>query len=378
MNTTPSPRKRSPLLLTALAAVILIGWAMLTHGKQADLPAETAAPLRHEGTHLIVPAASPLRRTLVLTTVAEDTIAAPFVLPAAVEADPAKLVKILPPLAGRIVSIDKQLGQQVRAGDVLFTIDSADLAQAASDARKAQAGLTLAKRNLDRQRELGKSGIAATHDLEQAQSDYEQAASEDARAKARLSQLGIRGNAGHLLAVRAPISGHVVDLNAAVGGYWNDTTAPIMTVADLSQVFVTANAQEKDLAQLYVGQAVNIKLDTYAEPLAAKVRFIGEILDPDTRTVKVRMLVTNPDGRLKPGLFAQVTFLARPHPGILVPMTAIVQSGFDSRTFVETAPLQFEARTVKLGAQVGDKVEVIAGLKAGERVVVKDGVLLND
>jgi cobalt-zinc-cadmium efflux system membrane fusion protein len=378
MNTTPAPRKRSTYLLAALATLGLIGWTMLTHGKQADVPAETPAALRHEGEHLIVPAASPLRRTLAIATVTEDTVSAPFVLPAAVEANPAKLVKVLPPLGGRIVSIDKQLGERVKAGDVLFTIDSADLAQARSDARKAQAALALARRNLDRQRELDKSGIAATHDLEQAQNDYEQAASDVARAEARLAQLGTRGNQGHLLAVRAPISGHVVDLNAAVGGYWNDATAPLMTVADLSQVFVTANAQEKDLGQLYVGQAASIKLDAYAEPLSAKVRYISEMLDPDTRTVKVRMLFANQDGRLKPGMFAQATFLARPHPGILVPIRAVVQSGFDSRTFVETAPWQFEPRTVKLGAQVGDKVEIAAGLKVGERVVVKDGILLND
>ena len=90
------------------------------------------------------------------------------------------------------------------------------------------------------------------------------------------------------------------------------------------------------------------------------------------------MLFANPDSRLKPGMFAQATFLARQHPGILVSMTAVVQSGFDSCTFVETVPWQFEPRTVKLGAQVGDKVEIASGLKAGERVVVKDGVLLND
>lgn len=379
MNTTPAPRKRSIYFLAALTAPALLGWAMLTrHGKPADMPAETPPALRHEAGRLLVPDTSPLRRTLVVATVADETISAPFSLPATVEADPARLMKVSPPLAGRIVSIGKQLGEAVKAGDILFTIDAADAAQATSDAHKAQAALTLARRNLDRQRELDKSGIAAGHDVEQAQNDYEQAASEAARAAARLSELGVRGNTGHLLAVRAPMSGHVVDLNAAAGAYWNDATAPIMTVADLSQVFVTANAQEKDLEQLYTGQAASVKFDAYADPLPAKVRFIGELLDPDTRTVKVRMLLANPDGRLKPGMFAQASFFARPHPGILVPMTAVVQSGFDSRSFVETAPWQFEPRNVKLGAQIGDRVEITAGLKAGERVVVKDGVLLND
>lgn len=379
MNKNPALSKRSMYVLAALAAFALLGWAvMAAHGKPADAPADAPPALQHEGERLVVPAGSPLRRTLAVAAVADETVSAPFVLPATIEADPARLVKVAPPLAGRIVSIDKQLGDAVKAGDVLFTIDSADLAQASSDAHKAQAALTLAKRNLERQRALDKSGIAAGHDLEGAQNDYEQAASEAARADARLSQLGARGQAGRLLAVRAPISGHVVDLNAAAGAYWNDATAPIMTVADLSQVFVTANAQEKDLAQLYVGQAASVKLDAYADPLPAKVRFIGEILDPDTRTVKVRMPCANPDGRLKPGMFAQASFFARPHPGILVPMTAVLQSGFDSRSFVEVAPWQFEARTVKLGAEIGDKVEIISGLKAGERVVVKDGVLLND
>ncbi|MDA4601236.1 efflux RND transporter periplasmic adaptor subunit, partial [Enterobacter hormaechei] len=82
--------------------------------------------------------------------------------------------------------------------------------------------------------------------------------------------------------------------------YWNDSNASVMTVADLSRVFVTANVQEKDLSKVYVGQAAAVKLDAYAEPLAAKVRYVGEMLDPDTRTVKVRMVFDNKDGRLKP------------------------------------------------------------------------------
>lgn len=378
MTTLPARSKRTAVIVAASAALILIGWALLMRRGQPEAAADAPPALRHEGGRLVVPAASPLRGSLAVAGVRAQTVSAPFVLPAAVEADPARLVKILTPLAGRIVRIDKQLGEPVKAGDVLFTIDSADLAQATGDARKAHAALTLAARNLERQQALDKAGIAATHDLEQARNDDEQAASEAARADARLAQLGARGTDGRLLAVRAPISGHVVDVSAATGGYWNDTNAPLMTVADLSELFVTANAQEKDLAQLYTGQAVSIKLDAYSQPLQAEVRFIGEMLDPDTRTVKVRTPFANADGRLKPGMFAQATFFARPHDGLLVPMTAVVQSGFESRVFVEAAPWQFVPRTVVLGAQVGDQVEVVSGLKAGEQVVVKNGVLLND
>jgi len=358
-------------------------WTLRAKGEQKR--ADPPVAVRHEGERLIVPADSPLRRTLVVAPATRETVAAPFNLPAIVEADPAKLVKVLPPLAGRIVTLNKHLGDTVKAGDVLFSIDSADLAQATSDAAKARAALTMARRNLDRQRELDKSEIAAKRDFEQAQTDYDQAASESERANARLALLGAKGGAtaqvaggGHVLTVRSPISGRVVELNAATGGYWNDTTASLMTVADLSHVFVTANAQEKDLGHVYVGQSAAVKFDAYGEPQQGKVRYVGDILDADTRTTKVRLVFDNPDAKLKPGMFAQATFLSQPHEGIVIPMSAIVQSGFYTRAFIEVAPWQFEPRVIKLGAQIGDRMEVKSGLAAGDRVVVKEGVLLND
>lgn len=365
----------------AVAAVALIGWNVVgLQAREAAAPAAEPA-LVHDGDLLRLPQTSPLRRSLLVQPVQEQQVQAPFTLPAAVEADPARLVRVLPPLAGRIVRLNKQLGDAVKAGELLFVMDAPDFAQANADAAKAQSALTLARRNLQRQRELEKADIAAGRDLEQAQSDYEQAASEAARAAARLAQAGggaANAAAGGKLAVRSPISGRVVALAAAEGAYWNDASAPLMTVADLSRVFVSANAQEKDVPQLYVGQPASIKLDAYAEPLQGKVGFVGEMLDPDTRTVKVRLPFDNRDGRLKPGMFAEATLNARAHAGIVVPMAAVIQSGFASRAFVEVKPWQFQARELKLGAQIGEQVEVLAGLKAGERIVVKDGVLLND
>ncbi|NMV38738.1 efflux RND transporter periplasmic adaptor subunit [Ralstonia insidiosa] len=378
-SSTSSKRLFYSAITLAVAGVCLWG-ALSLHAKEPSTQAVVA--LQHKDDRIVVPDASPLRRSLVVTAASEDAVSAAFVLPASVEADPGKLVKVLPPLSGRIVSLNKQLGDEVKAGDVLFTLDSADLAEATSTAAKAQAALVLAKKNLDRLHELDKSEITPRRDLEQAQNDYAQAVSEAERANNKLAQLGAKGGAkvsgGHILSVRSPISGRVVDLNGATGGYWNDSNASVMTVADLSRVFVTANVQEKDLSKVYVGQAAAVKLDAYAEPLAAKVRYVGEMLDADTRTVKVRMVFDNKDGRLKPGMFAQATLQGQPHTGVIVPMSALVQSGFNTRTFVEVAPWQFQARVVKTGAQVGDKIEILSGLKAGERVVTKDGVLLND
>ncbi|MGM3276213.1 efflux RND transporter periplasmic adaptor subunit [Ralstonia sp. 24A2] len=380
LSSTSSKRLLYSAITFAVAGVCAWG-ALSLHAKEPSAPA--AAALQRKDDRIVIPESSPLRRSLVVTAASEDAVSAAFVLPASVEADPGKLVKVLPPLSGRIVSLNKQLGDEVKAGDVLFTLDSADLAEATSTAAKAQAALVLAKKNLDRLHELDKSEITPRRDFEQAQNDYAQAVSEAERANNKLAQLGAKGggakvSGGHILSVRSPISGRVVELNGATGGYWNDSNASVMTVADLSRVFVTANVQEKDLSKVYVGQSAAVKLDAYVEPLAAKVRYVGEMLDPDTRTVKVRMVFDNKDGHLKPGMFAQTTLQGQPHMGVIVPMSALVQSGFNTRTFVEVAPWQFQARVVKTGAQVGDKIEILSGLKAGERVVTKDGVLLND
>ncbi|MBO9535167.1 efflux RND transporter periplasmic adaptor subunit [Herbaspirillum sp.] len=381
MNKKSIQAKRLAILLGAIAliAVAARGVLPLKAGELKDNAAEGTV-LKREGESLIVPAGSSLRKTLATAAIAEQDIAVPFTLPASIEADPARLARILAPATGRIAVIRKRLGDEVKAGDVLFEVDAADFAQASSDDRKAQAALELTRRALERQRALDQAQISSRRDLEQAQSDYAQAESEAARSRTRLAQLGAgHAQAAGRLAVRSPVSGHVIELNAAPGGYWNDATAAVMTVADLSSVFITASAQEKDLSHLYVGQEAEVALDAYpAQPMRARIAMIGQVLDPDTRTVKVRMLAANQDGRLKPGMFAQATLRDKPHRGLLVPMAAVVQSGFADRVFVETSSWAFQPRKVTLGAQVGSDVEVLSGLQSGERVVTKDGVLLND
>ncbi|XHS76525.1 efflux RND transporter periplasmic adaptor subunit [Burkholderiaceae bacterium UC74_6] len=372
--------RKQPILIVALTGAGALA-ALLTLNLRAA-PAESAQRVPgsvHEGNAIVIPERSPLRGVLELQVLAAEQVSTPLVLPASVEADPARLVKVLTPASGRIVRLYKQLGDNVNPGDVLFTMDAPDYGQAASDARKAQAALELARANAERVAHLGNEQIAATRDVEQARSDFEQAHSEWVRAKARLAQLGASASGdGKLLAVRSPIRGRIVDLQAGTGGYWNDTTAPLMTVADLSSVLVTANAQEKDLGQLYAGQQARVQLDALPDAMVGQVQSIGELLDPDTRTAKVRLRFDNPEGRLKPGMFARSTFLGHPHAGLLLPMTAVVQGAFSSRAFVETSPWHFQARELVLGAQVGDKIEVVSGLKPGERVVVRNGVLLND
>src|SRR5580693_1877433 len=228
-------------------------------GESANAPAFVK-----QGDRIVVPQGSPLRAKLVIEAVAAKDIQRSMVLPAVVEADPARTVKVLPPVAGRVVSLKVQLGERVTQGQELAVIDSGDLAQAFSDDEKAKTLLGLTKQALDRQMGLEKSGGAAIKDREQAQSDYAQAVSELERAETRLRSLGAPvDQPTRLLMLKAPASGSVTDLEVAQGDYINDPTATALTISNLDTVWVTANVPEKDTSFVFNGQAVNITFPAY-------------------------------------------------------------------------------------------------------------------
>ena len=386
---TPTTRQRLLLrrppglaLAAACAACIVLAGcdANSLFGAHANTPRQSTEPVR-EGNFITVPEASPLRTQLQVQTIVEQALERPIEVPGSIEADAAKLVKIVPPLAGRIVRLHAALGDVVRKGDPLFTLDSAELSAAQGEAGKARAALLEAKLNLDRQRTLFEAEIVARKDYEQAQLAYSQASSDAETTAAHLAQLGAAGTAPshRQYTMTAPLAGRVIELEGAQGGFWNDTGAPVMTVADLSTVYLAASVSEKDIASIFVGQPAEILLNAYpGRPVTGQVRYIGEILDPDTRTVKVRVAVDNKDGRYRPGLFAKVIFAGEKHPALLVPPAALLQSGLYTRVLVEKAPFRFEPRVVTTGAHADGQVEILAGLKAGERIVVKNGVLLHD
>src|SRR6266436_1675025 len=343
---------------------------------------EEAPMLIREGARISVPDGSPLRGKLTVGPVAQREIQRKLVLPAVVEADPARTVKVLPPVTGRVTDLMVQLGERVVQGQDLAVIDSGDLAQAYSDIEKARSVLTLTKKGLDRQLGLEKAGGTAIKDREQAQSDYDQAVAELERAQSRLRAMGVPADQkeqSRLLTLKAPAAGSVIDLQVARGAFLNDATAAIMTIANLATVWVTANVPEKDTALVTTGQEVDVVFSAYpGEVFAGKVLFISDVLDPDTRRTKIRIAFENPDVKLKPNMFADATFLAPRQMVQVVPTQALVLKNETDRVFVEVAPWTFEPRPVEVGFQQGDQAVVEHGLKAGERIVLKGGVLLND
>jgi cobalt-zinc-cadmium efflux system membrane fusion protein len=298
-----------------------------------------------------------------------------------VEADPARTANVLPALTGKVVALKVGLGDHVTRGQLLAVIDSGDFAQANADVDKARDALDLAKKSAMRAQGVKEAGGVAQKDLEAAQSSYNQALAEFNRAQTRLNAVGGASGAGaaRTMNVIAPMSGYITALSISPGAYVNDVTATMMTIANLEQVWITANVPESDVGAVAKGQAVEARLSAYPdEAFHGTVSFISPVLQADTRRNLVRVAMANPDGRLKPNMFAQASF-AIPQPAqVFVPASALLMNNDSTTVFVEVAPWTFVRRTVELGYDEHGDARVLKGLQQGDRVIVRGGVLLND
>jgi membrane fusion protein, heavy metal efflux system len=387
----PPVRTARPLLL--LLAGLVLGIAadrlwIAPKGSQdilqssAQAVPHTQAPFSRIGNRIIVPPESLLRSQLLVSDVASKDVSRSLVLPAMVEADTARTVKVLPPVTGRVVELKVQLGERVVEGQELAIIDSGDLAQAYSDEEKAQSAAILTKKALDRQLGLLKIGGGAIKDREQAESDYAQAVAELDRAQTRLRSMGVSAEQiakSRLLTIKAPVAGSLIDLQIAPGAFLNDMTAAAMTIANLDTIWVTANVPEKDIAFVFTGQTVNVTFPAYPDKVfSGKVLFVSDVIEPDTRRNKVRIAFANPDRAMKPNMFANATFLAPSVSQLIVPTSALLMTNDKTSVFVEVAEWAFERRDVEVAFQEGPTAAVKSGLKPGERIVVKGAVRLND
>src|SRR6202044_2223600 len=200
--------------------------------------------------------------------------------------------------------------------------------------------------------------------------------------QARLKILGEssqRIGSTRLLTVTAPVSGSITALAGASGALINDPTQPLMTIADLSTVWVTALVPEKDAAAVAKNQGADVSLLAYPDRvLHGKVLFVSDVIEPDSRRNKIRIAFTNADYSLKPNMFATVTLAGPQRSQVVLPSSALLMNNDRTSVFVATAPWTFERRTVDLQLEEGSSVAIRSGVAAGEQVVVKGGILLND
>lgn len=337
--------------------------------------------LIHEGPYIVIPETSPYRKVISIEADLKTPFSVPLIVPAVVNADPALVLNVYAPLVGRLIEFKKELGDYVKAGDVLFTMHSADFAQVQSELLRAKSAFLLASHTLERQKKLAQAFIASQGEVQAAQNNYDQTHSELIRTEQQLKAIQSIANSKDTqsLVVHAAASGYITDIYASSGAYWTDLTRPILTITDISHVFVMGSIQEKDIDAFYVGQPIQLMFDAYSEPVEAKIDWINPLLNPDTRTLEINVTLDNSDNiKYKPNMFAQGIIQGRLHDAVILPVTAVLQRGFDSIVFVEVAPWRFESRSVKTGFILKDKIEVLSGLSGHERVVTHGGILLND
>jgi membrane fusion protein, heavy metal efflux system len=335
---------------------------------------ESAPHLIKEGQLIKIPQGSPLRSELAVAAVAAKEIQRTLKLHAVVEADPSRTVQVLPPVAGRVVDLKVQRGDRVAQNQELAVVYTRP-AHAYSDDGRARSTLALPNEPTagDRQTALQRTRSDAATDCRQAEA-------EPVRSIARRCALVTEGvQETHLLSLKAPVAGSVIDLEIGPGAVLDDSSASIMTIADLDTVWVTTSLPNKDTALIATGWPVEIAFVAYPnEVFAGAARFIGNMRAPDAYGFKVRIELQNPSRRLKPNMFALATFFWSKETVPVIPTTALIQKDERDRVFIEVEQWTFEARPVKVGFPQDEQMVVVSGLNIGERIVVRGGALLDD
>lgn len=301
-----------------------------------------------------------------------------------------RIAHVSPRIPGRVHRVPVDLGNRVSPGTVLAVIDSIELGQAKASFLAAKATEEVARENHDREKRLYADRISSEKEMLQARAAFIEAEASRQSAEETLHLYGVGdeeiaslrpgAHGGSLLSIRAPFAGLVVEKHVTVG----ELVTPqdnLFTIADLGHVWIWIDVYERDLAAVHLDDDVTVKVAAYPDlAFRGKVTYVSPKVSSDTRTVRARIDVANPEARLRPGMFAQVQ-LSDPHaagttPSLVVPEGAIQREGEKRIVFVPLDAERFARREIEVGRTEAGMIEVLSGLKAGERVVTSGGFFL--
>ncbi len=311
---------------------------------------------------------------------------------ARIQANPHNVGHAVVPVPGRIVSVMARLGDSVVRGQPLVAIESAAVAeaesafvQAESSVRQAEIAVSKAEADLARLTDLFEHQAVAQKEVLAAQttaaltkSSVEQARIGRDQARRRLELLGLKaGEFQQRVVVRAPISGKVMEVSVVEGEFRNEINTPLITITDLSRVWVTTEAPESKIRLFRVGGVADLELIAYPnEVFHARVTRIADSVDSETRTIKVNAELDNSSGKLRPDMFGSLRYAGGEVPAPWIPESAVVRLNGNDLVFVEQAPGRFVAVPVQLGKPHNGGFPVSKGVKAGDRVVTQGSVYL--
>ncbi len=379
-------RAKTPFWCAAVPATALVSLSVVLSGvlsagcnKLAEEPAAAQASERSRDFVQLDPK-SPRLDFIKVEVVKESDSSGKVTLPGRVTFDEDHTQRVASPIDGRVVGMLVKLGDTVKAGQSLLQLSSPDVGQIQSDAQKALTDLSIAEKGIERLHKLQAIGAASEKDVAQSEGDYKKARSDYARSEAQLKSLGISPSDPAVnVALRSQIPGVVVERNVLVGQeVRSDGATPLITVASLDSVWVLGDAYEQDLGLVNEGAKVSVRVPAYpGETFAGRVKHIGEVVDPNTRTVKIRCVVDNPGHRLKPEMYAKMDVET---PGgiklITVPSKAVLNDGDKAMVVVATEGNVFRTRIVQVGPEVESNVRIISGLTSGEKIVTSGAIFM--
>jgi len=305
-----------------------------------------------------------------------------------VDFDNDQATTVLAPVSGPVRRLVASLGAKVKVGDVLATVASSDYATAISTYRKALATAKNARRIADLAQELAHNNLARK-EVEQALTDAANAEADRDAALEELHSLGVDASTIQALqenrpisdpsgAIHSPLAGTVVERLVTPGQLLQAGTTPCFTVADLSQVWITANVFESDLGAVEEGDTAEVVTSASPTNLVGVVDYISAIVDTNTRAIGVRVVAKNPTGILKKQMYVRVLIHSRRElTGLLAPVSAVLRDDEDLPfVYLANPDGSFSRRRLTLGSRVGDQYETTGGLAAGDQVVVEGGLFL--
>ncbi|NGZ01561.1 MAG: hypothetical protein CV090_00735 [Nitrospira sp. WS238] len=374
-------------LIRSLAVCLIITLGPGCEDRSADTTTVKKASFSSQSGLLRLTPEELSRMQLELVPVAQGQILSHRQFPATVQANQNELAEVTTLIRGRVVKVHVDVGQDVKKGALLAMLHSVDLGVAEGDYLKAGARLHEAELAQLRAKELYENKAISLAELLRREAAMKTARAEVREAQNRLELLGVsRKEIDRLdrdqtikadVPLRAPFAGRVITRNLTRGEVV-ETEQKLFTVANLTEVWVIGNVPEKDVQFIRKDRKVDVILAAYPHAVfSGTITYIGDTLDPATRTMSLRVTVANPDRFLKPEMFAIVgVYEASSDDALSVPLEAVQDGPGGKMVFVQREAGVFEARAVKLGNEEGDVVSVLEGVKAGEPVVTKGSFAL--
>ena len=404
LNLTSNSRRTAatPLVIAALVGALISGgivWAISGDDAPAAAAGEEAGHEELPPGVVEIPAAAQQNAGVQLVEVKATTLPVHLEVTGAVAPEGSRVSEVRPLARGMITAVSVRLGDRVRAGQPLLTYDNVELGErlgeyfeARAGQRQAESDLVVRQRAVERAEALIGQQAISQQALDLRRAEFKNAQSAVDRAKATvdrideqihrfgltdkdLEKLGpdtpeTNHRAATLATIRAPFDGVITTYDVAVGEIV-EPERTLVTIANLDTVWILADVYEKDIARVPASGEVTVKVDAYPDRIfKGQLTYVSDVIDPKSRSAKVRSVVANPEGLLRLDMFARVAIPTKDQQKALaVPIDAVQQIDGQAAVFVRESETRFKRQNVQLGLQAGNMIEVKAGLKGGETIV---------